>query len=333
MAEEQYLKKDFQPGEADVTIRIGISSCLLGEEVRWNGGHTRDYFLTDTLGKYVEWVPVCPEEEVGMGVPRERVRLLGDPDDPRMIGRESGEDWTERMKSYANNRVEELQEENLHGYILKKGSPSCGMERVMVLDDDEEDPVGESPGIFAKELMSEMTRLPVEDDGRLHDAGLRENFIERVFAYYRWSKLMEQDPSPGDLVEFHTAHKMTLLAHSDQGLRELGQLVAKAGSVEDFEKLLDEYGTKFMGMMGQVVDRGGHTNVLQHLQGFLKEHLTDDERQELSEEITKYRNGLTPLIVPVTLLRHHFRKHPVDWVMKQTYLSPYPTELQLRNHV
>lgn len=328
---KRFLKTDFQTEEDDVTIRIGISSCLLGEEVRWNGGHTRDRFLTDTLGKYIDWVPVCPEEEVGMGVPRERVRLMGDPEDPDMIGRESGEDWTDRMKEYARNRVEELKEENLHGYILKKGSPSCGMERVMVLDG--EDPAGESPGLFAKQLMSEMTLLPVEDDGRLHDAGLRENFIERIFAYYRWRKLLEQDPTPGDLVAFHTAHKMTLMAHNQEGLRELGQMVAEAGDADDFEEVLDAYGARFMEIMGEVVDRGGHANVLSHLQGYLKEDLTDDERQELAEEIEKYRTGLTPLIVPVTLLRHYFRKYPEDWVKKQTYLSPYPTELQLRNHV
>lgn len=313
------------------TIRIGISSCLLGEEVRWNGGHTRDNYLTETLGRYFDWIPVCPEEEVGMGVPRERVRLVGDPENPRMVGIKSGEDWTDRMQAYAEQRITELQQENLHGYILKKGSPSCSFQTQHVLGEDG-DPVGESRGLFAKELLNRMSLLPVEDEGRLHDPDLRENFIERIFAYVRWHRMVEQDPSPGDLVAFHTAHKMTLMSHHPDANRELGQIVSEAGN-GDLKEKLSRYGEKFMQTMEIQTTRGRHANVLDHLQGYVSENLTSDERQELSEEIDKYRRGVTPLIVPVTLLKHHFRKHPVDWVMKQTYLSPYPEELSLRNHV
>ncbi len=316
---------------SDGTVRLGISSCLLGEEVRWNGGHTRDNFLTDTLGQYVEWVPVCPEEEVGMGVPRERVRLVGDPDEPRMVGIESGEDWTDRMLEYARNRLDELKDEHLHGYILKKGSPSCSFQTMHVLGEDG-DPVGESRGLFARELLKEMALLPVEDEGRLHDPDLRENFIERVFAYKRWQDLLRSNPEPGDLVAFHTAHKMTLMAHHPDANRKLGQIVSDAGS-GDLDQRLDDYGTKFMETMEIQTTRGRQANVLDHLQGYVSEHLTADEKQELVEEIDKYREGTTPLIVPVTLIKHHFRKHPVDWVMQQTYLSPYPEELSLRNHV
>jgi len=319
------------PDDTVGAIRIGISSCLLGEEVRWNGGHTRDAYLTETLGEYFEWVPVCPEEEVGMGVPRERVRLVGEPDNPRMVGIESGEDWTERMTEYAQNRVEELQERNLHGYILKKGSPSCSYQTIHVLGDDG-DPTGESRGLFARELLSRTSLLPVEDEGRLHDSDLRENFIERIFAFYRWRELTRNDPSPEDLVEFHTAHKITLMAHHPEKARELGRLVSDAGN-GTFSDRLTQYGTSFMETMDVNATPGRHANAMNHLQGYLRDYLTDPDRQELTHEINKYREGITPLIVPVTLLCHHFRKHPVDWVMKQTYLAPYPEELSLRNHV
>ncbi len=323
---------DWPPGqEEEPVVRIGISSCLLGERVRWNGGHTRDRFLTDTLGEYVEWVPVCPEKEVGMGVPREQVRLLGDPEDPKLVGRESGEDWTERMQSYAEKRIDELRENNLHGYILKRGSPTCGMEKIKVLDDRQQ-PNGEGPGLFARKLMEKLSLLPVEDDGRLNDPVIRENFIERIFAFHRWRRLIDRNPESSDLIEFHTAHKMTLLAHHQEKYRELGRLISSVGN-GTFEEIRDEYGRRFMETMAEHADRGGHANVLHHLQGYLKEKIPDDDRQELDREIRKYREGQVPLIVPVTLLKHHFRKNPMDWVMKQTYLNPYPAELQLRNHV
>ncbi len=313
------------------TVRIGISSCLLGEEVRWNGGHTRDNYLTDTLGRYFDWVPVCPEEEVGMGVPRERVRLVGDPDHPRMVGIRSGKDWTEQMNAYARNRVEQLQDKNLHGYILKKGSPSCSFQTIHVLGDDG-DPVGESRGLFAQELIERMALLPIEDEGRLHDPDLRENFIERVFAYVRWKRLLEENPSPGDLVEFHTAHKITLLSHHPESNRKLGQIVANAGE-ENFDERLRHYGREFMETLQIQSTRGRHTNALEHLQGYVSDKILPIERQELSNEMDRYRRGIIPLIVPVTLLKHHFRRHPIDWVMKQTYLSPYPEELSLRNQI
>jgi uncharacterized protein YbgA (DUF1722 family)/uncharacterized protein YbbK (DUF523 family) len=312
-------------------VRLGISSCLLGEEVRFNGGHVRNDFLINTLGRWIEWVEVCPEVEVGMGVPRENLRLIGDWRNPSMVAPKSGTDHTESMNAWSEARVRELEALKLDGFVLKKDSPSCGPFRVKVYDRNMV-PARNGRGLFATQLMEAMPMLPVEDEGRLNDPHLRENFIERIFAYRRWNELTAE-PSVARLVQFQADHKLTLMAHSPQGQRELGRLVADAGS-RPLDEVLREYGLKLMEILSQIAKRKLHTNVLQHVMGFVKDQIDSADKQELLEVIESYRLGMVPLIVPITLLRHHLRRHPThEWLDRQTYLDPYPAELMLRNHV
>lgn len=314
-------------------IRLGVSSCLLGEEVRYDGGHKRNTFLVNTLDQYITWVPVCPEVEVGMGTPRETIRLVGASDSPRLVGPASGTDYTDRMISWAKLRVDQLADLNLHGYILKKDSPSCGLFRVRVYKEHTDVPSRDGQGLFASVLASRFPALPVEEEGRLNDPPLRENFIERIFIYQRWLKMIETDPTPAGVVAFHTDHKMTLLSHSPRHYRELGRIVADAGSLE-WKSLVEAYSSKMMEGLTVLSTPGKHSNVIQHLMGFLKDSLTGADKDELLDLVTQHRQGLVPLIVPLTLLKHHLNRHKApDWARRQTYLNPYPKELMLRNHV
>jgi uncharacterized protein YbgA (DUF1722 family)/uncharacterized protein YbbK (DUF523 family) len=312
-------------------IRIGISSCLLGDKVRFDGGHKRDAFVVETLGQYFHWVPVCPEMEIGLGTPRESLRLVGTAEAPRLIALRSQRDHTEAMLGFAADRLQGLADIGLHGYILKKDSPSCGMARVRVYDQGRA-VQRHGQGLYARALMERFPLLPVEEEGRLHDMPLRENFIECVFAYYRWRSLCASQPSPHDLVRFHTQHKLTLMTHSRQHYQALGRLVAHAGK-RHMADLLQEYGSLFMAGLKVKATRKKHANVLSHLQGYLKTQLDTTDKAELVACIEDYRQGLVPLVVPLTLLKHHFRRHATPWVAEQSYLQPYPAELMLRNHV
>ena len=319
------------PSSSPAKIRIGISSCLLGEKVRWDGGHKRDRFITDTLGGYFEWVPVCPELEVGMGVPRETVRLTGTPESPRMVGVKSGRDWTAPMRDHCRERLRDLEKMDLSGYILKSDSPSCGMERVRV-HPEKGTATRKGVGTFARALMERFPLLPVEEEGRLCDPGLRENFIERVFAYRRWRDLEASGCRRGDLVAFHTAHKFLVLSHSPRHHQALGRLVA-AAKRHRADRLATLYGGTFMEALRIPATVKGHCNVLQHLAGFLKDRLDAAEKREMGEVLEDYRRGLAPLAVPLTLLKHHVRRHGITFVSDQIYLNPHPKELMLRNHV
>lgn len=313
------------------TIRIGISSCLLGEKVRFDGGHKRDSFLVDTFGRFVEWVPVCPEVELGLGTPREALRLVRKGDAIRMVNTRSGRDISDEMRAWARRRADALAGENLAGYVLKKDSPSCGMERVKVYA--ESGMAGkDGRGLFAEALMARLPRLPVEEEGRLSDPRLRDNFVERVFAYVRLRALFEARWTVGDLVRFHTAHKMALLAHSTEIYNEMGRLVARAASMARAE-VAARYRDQFMDALTVMATARRQTNVLTHMLGHFKTILGDDERAELLASIEDYRQGLIPLIVPLTLLKHHVRLHKVQYLAGQVYLDPHPKELMLRNHV
>jgi uncharacterized protein YbgA (DUF1722 family)/uncharacterized protein YbbK (DUF523 family) len=311
-------------------LRIGVSSCLLGEAVRFDAGHKHDRFLTDVLGPYVEWVPVCPELEVGMGVPREAVRLEGDVEAPRMVGVRSKTDHTAGMRRFAAERVRQLAGLDLQGYVFKKGSPSCGMERVRVYGPGGM-PARQGRGIFADAFIRTQPLVPVEEEGRLHDPALRESFIERVFAFRRWQAL-RAEPSRAAVVAFHTAHKFQLLAHSPTHYRALGRLVAEQTRQRP-AAFVTEYGAAFMEALAVRATTAKQVNVLQHLAGFCREHLDGRDRQELAGVIEDYRQHLVPLVVPLTLLRHHVERHAIAYVQGQTYLSPHPKELMLRNHV
>ena len=309
-----------------------MSSCLLGQKVRFDGGHKKDSFLVHELGRYVEWVTVCPEIEVGMGVPREAVRLVRTKEDPgpRMVGRRSGEDWTERMFRYAETRVRALEKLELSGYILKGKSPSCGMERVKVYT-PEGMPEKSGRGLFADVLMRHFPWLPVEEEGRLNDSTLREDFIERVFAYHRWLLLSKARYSVGRLVEFHRRHKFLFLAHSEKHMRELGRIVA-AAKAKPKKEVLASYGAAFFAGLEVNTTAKKHVNVLQHIAGFLKDKLDAADRAELAEAVESYRRGLVPRLVPQTLILHHLRRAQVPYMDDQYYLSPHPKELVLKYH-
>jgi uncharacterized protein YbgA (DUF1722 family)/uncharacterized protein YbbK (DUF523 family) len=311
-------------------LRLGVSSCLLGEQVRFDGGHKHDRFLTEVLGRYVEWVPICPELEVGMGVPREAVRLQGAVDAPRMVGVRTRIDHTTAMRRFAAARVRELAALDLHGYVWKRGSPSCGMERVRVYGATGM-PARRGRGLFAAAFIDAFPLVPVEEEGRLTDPVLRESFIERVFAYRRWRALATA-PTRGALVAFHTAHKFQLLAHSPKHYRALGRLIAEQKGRRP-AAVAAEYGMRFMEALALHATTAKHVNVLQHLAGFCREHLDASDRGELAALIEDYRSFLVPLVVPLTLLRHHIDRHQLAYVQGQTYLSPHPKELMLRNHV
>lgn len=314
------------------TLRLGISRCLLGENVRYDGGHKRNHFLVEELGQYVQWVPVCPEVEIGLSIPRESMRLVGDPGSPRLIAPKSGADYTERMRSWAKQRAQELEGQDLHGFVFKKDSPSSGLYRVRVYDENGM-PRRIGTGMFPRQVMRHLPNLPLEEEGRLNDAGLRENFIDRIFAYYRWKEMLSTNPTPGGLVEFHTAHKLTLMAHSPKHYAEMGRLVARAGTAE-WDELTSEYVDQLMEGLAVLGTPGKHANVLQHLMGYLKNHLSSQDKEELLGLIEDYRQQMLPLVVPMTLLKHHLNRYPVpEWVHQQVYLNPYPKELMLRNHV
>ena len=315
-------------------IRIGVSSCLLGERVRYDGGHKRDSFVDETLRRFVTLVPVCPEMELGLGAPREAIHVERSGDALRLVGVKTGTDHSAAMRAYAARRVARLAALELSGYILKKGSPSCGMERV---------PIHPGPGgagrkertgrgFFAAELMARLPLLPVEEEGRLHDPKLRENFIERVFAHRRVTDLFSGRWSLGDLVRFHTREKMLLLAHGRVDYDALGRLVAAARGLSRAE-LAERYASAFMTALAKIATRGRHANVLSHMAGFLKRVIEPSDRAELASVVEDYRLGLVPLVVPLTLVRHHVRSRAVDYLAGQSYLEPHPKELALRNHV
>jgi len=312
-------------------IRIGVSSCLLGAEVRFDGGHKRDRFLTDVLARYVEFVPVCPELEAGMGVPRPPVRLVREGGEVHLLETASGRDHTARMRGFARRRVAALRELDLCGYVLKRDSPSCGMERVKVYAPGAPGR-REGRGVFAEVLMAALPHLPVEEEGRLLDPALRENFVERVFAYRRLRDLFARRFAPRELVEFHTAHKLQLMAHSPEAYRALGRLVAGIKQRERAE-LRERYEAAFMAALAKRATPGRNTNVLQHMAGYLRDGTTAADRAELAEAVHDYRRGLVPLVVPLTLVRHHARRLGEAYLLGQLYLEPHPKELMLRNHV
>jgi uncharacterized protein YbgA (DUF1722 family)/uncharacterized protein YbbK (DUF523 family) len=319
------------PWHDEQPIRIGISSCLLGNAVRWNGGHKRDPFLVDQLARFVEWVPVCPEVEVGMGVPRETVQLVVRDGAVHMVAGRSGEDWTARMRAFAGRRVGVLEGLDLCGFVLKKASPSCGLERVPVRD-ERGTRRKSGRGLFAEALVGAQELLPVEEEGRLHDPRLRENWIERVFAYRRLRSLFTGRWSRRGLVAFHTAHKLQLMAHAPGRHAELGRVVAEAKALGRTAARA-RYERGFMEALGRIATPRRHVNVLHHVLGFLRDGLDDADRHELLGLIEDYGRGLLPLVVPITLIRHHVARLGISYLADQVYLEPHPRELMLRNHV
>jgi len=312
-------------------IKLGISTCLLGENVRFDGGHKLDRYLTDTLGQYVEYVPVCPEVECGFGIPRESFRLVGDRENPRLVTSRSNQDHTDRMGQWAKKRVAELEKEDLCGYIFKSGSPSSGMERVKVYDPNGV-PAKVGVGLFARIFMEHFPLLPVEDEGRLHDPILRENFIERIFALKRWRDVLKEKESLKNFIDFHTRNKLLVLAHSPEHYRQMGKLVA-GGKKFPLPELFSRYQSLLLESLRLKATNKKNGNVLMHMLGYFKDRLSGNEKQEMLEIIDQHRLGYLPLIVPVTLMKHYVGKYDEPYLKEQTYLRPHPAELQLRNHV
>jgi len=311
-------------------IKIGISSCLLGQPVRWNGGHKLDRFIVETLGQYLEFVPVCPEVEAGFPVPRETLRLVGDPERPRLVTSRTNVDHTERMMRWADGRVRELEREDLCGFIFKSDSPSSGLLRVKVYT-AKGMPEKKGVGIFARTFTRHFPLVPVEEEGRLNDPGLREAFIEQIFTLQRWREAIAGGRHRRTLVDFHSRHKFLVLSHSPAHARAMGKLVADAAgrpiaaAFAEYERLLLEA----LRLRSTVAK---HVNVLEHIMGYFKRQLSGDEKQELLEVIESYRREYVPLIVPATLLNHYVRKYDEPYLKQQVYLNPHPLALKLRNH-
>jgi uncharacterized protein YbgA (DUF1722 family)/uncharacterized protein YbbK (DUF523 family) len=313
-------------------LKLGVSSCLLGHQVRYDGGHKYDAWIVETLGQFAEFVPVCPEAGCGLPIPREAMRLVGSKEDYRLLTNKTGIDHTDKMLAFCAPTIARLKEEDLCGYIFKSKSPSSGMERVKIYPAQGGPAAKTGVGIFAREFMQAFPLLPVEEEGRLHDARLRENFIERIFIMQRWRQLKSHQPKAGDLVRFHTIHKYLIMAHSPQHYREMGKLVAELKK-QPFEDILKRYCELLMTACKRNATVAKQQNVLLHILGYFKQDLDAVEKQELIEIISQYRDGLIPLIVPITLINHYVRKYDQEYLADQVYLHPHPIELKLRNHV
>ena len=311
-------------------ITIGISSCLLGNEVRHDGGHKRNLYVMNTLAEYFSFRPYCPEMAIGLGVPRPTIRLTRHDGAIRLTGSsDTGLDLTDDMNSWSSGAVSGM--DDVSGFILKKDSPSCGMERVRVYD-TKGAASRDGVGLFAAALLQAMPWLPVEEEGRLNDPSLRENFIERVFTYYRWRQMMASGLTIPTLRDFHQRHKFILLAHDEEEYRRLGRLVAEV-TRESLAETAREYLFRMMALLKSRTSRKRNTNVLMHVMGYLKNRIEGDDKQELLEVLDSYRLGKVPLIVPITLMRHHLRRFPDEYIDKQYYMAPYPEELMLRNMI
>lgn len=313
-------------------IKLGVSSCLLGHKVRYDGGHKYDSWLVETLGQYADYVPVCPEAGCGLPIPREAMHLQGEIDHPRLVTIKTGIDHTQRMLDFCARQIELLANEQLCGFVFKSKSPSSGMERVKVYPEKGGAAAKKGVGIFAREFMNAFPLLPVEEEGRLHDPVLRENFIERIFVMQRWHDLLNSKPKSKDLIAFHTAHKYLMLAHAPEHYRKLGKLVAEVAKRE-LQDVLSEYFKLLITGCARHATPSKHQNVLLHILGYFKAELTSAEKQELIELIDQYKAGLIPLIVPITLINHYVKKYDKEYLAGQVYLHPHPMELKLRNHV
>lgn len=308
---------------------IGISACLLGHQVRFDGGHKRDTFITGPLAKFVQFVPVCPEAAIGLGIPRPSIRLVGDPQKPIARGtKDPSRDVTTELENYSRGKMTDFA--NLSGFILKKDSPTCGMERVKVYSEQGGPAQRNGTGIFARILMEHYPLLPVEEEGRLNDPVLRENFINRIYVYRHWKALQQQGVTAANLISFHTQYKYLVMAHSQAAYKRLGKLLSDL-SGDKPEQVSTTYIQELMSALTRRVNRKRHVNVLHHIMGYLKRHIDSSDKQELLNSIEAYREEEIPLIVPITLLRHYFRRHPDPYMQQQVYLQPHPAKLGLRS--
>ena len=311
--------------------KIAISACLMGTEVRYNGGHKESRLCSRTLTDYFDFVEVCPEVAIGLGIPREPIRLVGDPVQPEAVGTIDREiNVTRPLAEYGRKMAAEL--DDICGYIFMQKSPSCGLERVKVYHANGAPVDGGGRGIYAQAFCAQHPDLPVEEDGRLNDPVLRENFLTRVFAYSAWQQLLKEGLTRRGLTEFHSRYKYLLMAHNPVQYKALGNLLGNMGKT-DPRTLGPQYFSELMAALKKCATRRTHTNVLQHLSGYLKKNLSTDDKQEVQHVIGQYRHGIVPLVVPLTLLKHHFRQYPDPYIAQQVYLQPHPENLSLRNAI
>jgi uncharacterized protein YbgA (DUF1722 family)/uncharacterized protein YbbK (DUF523 family) len=312
------------------TVTIGISSCLLGNEVRYNGQHKLNRYMRDILGQFVNYEAVCPEAECGLSIPRESMHLEGTRDEPRLVGSKTKTDYTEQMNNWIGPRLDQLEKMDLYGFIFKSKSPSSGLYNINIFNGDSI--YYKNSGLFASAFVKRFPLIPVEEDGRLNDPGLRENFIQKVFIYYRFKQILKDKISAGSLVNFHTDHKLLIMSHDPDRIYDLGKIVA-APDKKNLQKTFEEYLLLLMDIIAKPATVKKHTNVLQHILGYFKKVLPSEERHELLDLIKRYQERQLPLIVPVTLINHFVNKYKIEYLQRQFYLHPHPTELMLRNHV
>ncbi|WP_312931395.1 DUF523 and DUF1722 domain-containing protein [Pseudomonas sp.] len=311
-------------------FRIGISACLIGENVRYNAGHKSSSLCHELFDEDFEWVSVCPEVAIGLGIPREPIRLVGDPDHPQVVGtRDATRDFSAPLREYGNYMAEHL--DDICGYVFMQKSPSCGLERVKVYQSEGRPALKGGRGAFAEAFTAKRPDLPVEEEGRLHDPVLRENFISRVYAYIDWQHLLGQGLTRGALIAFHARYKYLLMANNPQAYRDIGKMLGSLKRDDDANEVGPRYFSRLMQALRRCASRGTHCNVLQHLSGYLRDALDVDDRQELQQIIEQYHSGSVPLVVPLTLFKHHLRNHPDPYLMQQAYLHPHPSKLGLRN--
>ncbi|MFP2514191.1 YbgA family protein [Buttiauxella agrestis] len=309
---------------------IGISGCLTGSTVRFDGGHKRMGFVMDGLAQWVNFKPICPEMAIGLPVPRPALRLVqtGEGELRMRFSHAPHDDVTDKMTAFADSYLSSLG--GLSGFIVCAKSPSCGMERVRLYDEKGNRGRKEGVGIFTQALLEKYPWLPVEEDGRLHDPVLRENFVERVFALHELNTLRENGLTRRALLDFHSRYKLQLLAHHQPGYREIGPFVASLHEWENLESFFVEYRAKLMAILKTPASRKNHTNVLMHIQGYFRNQLNSRQRGELRDVILHYRDGLLPLLAPLTLLKHYLSDYPDRYLETQNYFSPYPDNLCLR---
>lgn len=306
-------------------IQIGISACLLGEKVRFDGGHKNSSYCNQEIKDFFDYVPICPEMAIGLGAPRKSIRLVRDGETILVQSGDGSLDVTDRLNAYSESKVQEL--DFLGGYLLCAKSPTCGMERVTEYKIGTNNGTKSGIGVFARKLMERYPLLPVEEEGRLHDMVLRENFFTRVYAYHDWHQMKHEGLTKHKLVKFHSRYKYLLMAHSPKWYRELGPIIA---NIDDLETSATRYFEGFMTALKINATRKNHTSTLQHIQGYFKKHLSKEQKTELSEAIMKYRQGLLPLLVPITLINHYLREFPTPYIEDQVYLNPHPEALKLR---
>lgn len=306
-------------------VKIGISSCLLGEEVRFDGGHKRSNFCVKELSQHVEFISICPEMAIGMGTPRPAIRLVKDGELITLQSRDGSLDVTKDMNEFSEKKVQEL--DFISGYIVCSKSPSCGLERVLEYKKGTNNSTKSGVGIFTRHLIEHYPHLPVEEDGRLNDMLIRENFFTRVFAHHDWQSMLSTPLSKRKLTDFHARYKYLIMSHNTTSYKKLGRIV---GNIDDVEKTAEIYFSEFMQALTKKATKKTHTNTLQHIQGYFKKHLTSEQKAELSESIMKFHDGVVPLLVPITLINHYLKEYPIPYIEQQVYLNPHPELLKLR---